>query len=277
MIQLPKPVCDIPTYVAAIVAERQAGVNAGYFTGIKDEWIARCQAYDTSAGDASKLPQWPAAVAKATSFKTLYASPVEDAAQDPILKTLRDRTLTLCPMCGEGGTPNTLDHYLPKQDFPDFAILPLNLVPACDICQGHKLARYFGPDGRLFLHPYYDTFLTGRVVELIIHPDYNAPRPELRCHPAVPDESADLVTRHLEELQLHARFKSTFKKEYIRVLRQAQRMRNANRDVSQAFHDLLDHAADRSINCWEHILCDSVVNNADLLDYLVMADLPENL
>lgn len=277
MIQLPKPGCDIPAYVAAVVAERQAGVNAAFFAEIQDAWIARCELYDASAGDAGKLPKWAAAAAQATSFKTLYGSPAEDAAHAPILKTLRDRSLTLCPMCGEAGTPNTLDHYLPKQDYPDFSILPLNLVPACDICQGHKLARYIGPDGRLFLHPYYDTFLSGRVVELIIHPGYNAPRAELRCHPVVPNEATALVTRHLEELQLHARFKATFKKEYIRVLRHARRMRDGNRDVPQAFKDLLHHAADRSINSWEHILYDSVTNNADLLDFLATADLPENL
>lgn len=274
---LPKPIVDIPTFISEVVAERQNGVNAAYFSGIEQQWIARCQDYDANAGDADHLQTWPAAVAQATSFKTLYASPAEEAAQAPILKILRDRTLTFCPMCGEGGVPNTLDHFLPQQSFPDFSILPLNLVPACDICQGHKLARYTGPDGRLFLHPYYDAFLVSRVAALVIHPEFNAPTPELRCHPAVPEEHAPLVLRHLNELQLHARFKSSFKKEYIRVLRHARRMRARGRDVPQAFHDLRDHASDRSINCWEHILYDSVVSNVPLLAYLETADLPEYL
>lgn len=277
MIQLPKPIVNVALFVAEVVAERQNGINAGFFTNIEQQWIERCEAYDSSDGDVDQLPKWPAAIAQATSFKTLYASPAEDAVQAPILTTLRDRTLTLCPLCGEAGTPNTLDHYLPKSEFPEFSILPFNLVPACDICQGHKLTRYSGPDGRLFLHPYYDTFLAGRVAELIIHPNYNAPTPELRCHPAVPADYAPVVSRHLHELQLHARFKSSFRKEYIRVLRHAMRMRARGRNVPQAFNDLLEHAADRSINSWEHVLYDSVVNNPALLDYLTAAELPNYL
>ncbi len=277
MIRLPKPVIDIASYVSEVVAERQNGINAAFFAGIEAKWTTRCQDYDTKAGDPSQLPTWATALGQATSFKTLYASPAEEAAQAPILKTLRDRSLTLCPMCGEGGTPNTLDHYLPKQDFPDFAILPLNLVPACDICQGHKLARYTGPNGRLFLHPYYDAFLEEPVAALRIHPPYNAPTPELLCHPGVPAAATDVVTRHLDELQLHSRFKSSFRKEYIRVLRHAARMRNRNRDVHAAFEDLREHAADRSVNSWEHILYDCIVNDAELIAYLAAGQLPNYL
>lgn len=277
MIRLPKPVIDIASYVSEVVAERQNGVNAAFFAGIEGAWTTRCQEYDTKAGDPTELPTWATALGQATSFNTLYASPAEKAAQAPILKTLRDRSLTLCPMCGEGGTPNTLDHYLPKQAYPDFSILPLNLVPACDICQGHKLARYTGPDGRLFLHPYYDEFLEGRALALRIHPPYKAPTPELVCHPAVPAEAIDVVTRHIGELQLHARFKSSFRKEYIRVLRHAARMRKRNRDLYAAFEDLREHAADRSVNSWEHILYECVVNDADLMAYLAAGQLPDHL
>lgn len=277
MIQLPKPPVDIATYIKEIVAERQNGVNAAYFAGIAAEWINRCEAYDQHGGECSQLATWPAAIAQATSFKTLYASPAEEAAQAPILALLRDRTLTLCPMCGEAGTPNTLDHHLPKKHYPDFSILPLNLVPACDICQGHKLERYTGPDGRLFLHPYYDTILAGQVVELIVHPPFDAPTHELRCHPSVQPALASVVARHLHELQLHARFKRSFKKEYLRALRHAKRMRDRGRDVHEAFQDLLEHAADRSVNSWEHMLYSSIMNNPNLLSYLKSDPLPSHL
>ncbi len=39
-----------------------------------------------------------------------------------------------CPFCGGIGTPRNLDHFLPKAFFPQFAVLPLNLVPACRDC-----------------------------------------------------------------------------------------------------------------------------------------------
>jgi len=277
MIQLPKPVVDVASYIAEVVAERQAGINAIDFQSVETAWIKRCQDYDDKHGEAAQLQIWPAIKVKSTSFKTLYASPAANSVQEPVLNALRDRSLTLCPMCGEAGTPNTLDHYLPLEYFPEFSILPFNLVPACDICQLHKLSRYIGSEGRLFLHPYYDSFLIGQVAQLKIHPPYNTPTPELVCHATVTGVDAAVVERHLRELQLHARFKASFKKEYIRLLRLVHRARGRNRRVLQSINVLREHAADKSVNCWEHILYESVVNDADLLDYLATGQLPAYL
>jgi hypothetical protein len=60
-----------------------------------------------------------------------------------------------CPMCSVGRA-STLDHYLPENVFPEFAVLPLNLVPACSICQTHKRELYRNATAPLFLHLYFD-------------------------------------------------------------------------------------------------------------------------
>lgn len=39
-----------------------------------------------------------------------------------------------CPFCGGIGRPRNLDHYLPKAHYPQFSVLPLNLVPSCRDC-----------------------------------------------------------------------------------------------------------------------------------------------
>lgn len=61
-----------------------------------------------------------------------------------------------CPLCGQGRV-STLDHYLPCSEFPEFAILPINLIPACHDCNYRKRAAYADTDGTaLFLHAYFD-------------------------------------------------------------------------------------------------------------------------
>lgn len=60
-----------------------------------------------------------------------------------------------CPLCGIG-TVNTLDHFLPKMQFPIFSVAPNNLVPACTWCQGEKLEYYPTTEGEQLLHPYFD-------------------------------------------------------------------------------------------------------------------------
>lgn len=67
--------------------------------------------------------------------------------------------LNRCPLCGIG-TVTTLDHYLPKAEFPTFAVLPYNLVACCKDCNTGKLASYATTQNKQTLHPYYDDFTT---------------------------------------------------------------------------------------------------------------------
>lgn len=73
-----------------------------------------------------------------------------------------------CPFCGISES-STLDHYLPKEQYPEFSIFPKNLVPSCALCNTRKKDRILekGTDVRMFLHPCFDTipnveFLTVR-------------------------------------------------------------------------------------------------------------------
>lgn len=62
-----------------------------------------------------------------------------------------------CPFCGLSET-STLDHYLPKEKYPEFSVFPSNLVPACGVCNTRKKDRILvhGTDVQMFLHPCYD-------------------------------------------------------------------------------------------------------------------------
>lgn len=61
----------------------------------------------------------------------------------------------VCPLCG-AGVAVTLDHFLPKSAFPQFAVLPVNLVPACRDCNTGKLTAFAVNAGEQTLHPYFD-------------------------------------------------------------------------------------------------------------------------
>ena len=57
-----------------------------------------------------------------------------------------------CPYCGLGHV-STLDHYLPKSEFPIFSILPNNLIGCCRDCNTIKRNIVSNT-----IHPYYDDF-----------------------------------------------------------------------------------------------------------------------
>ncbi len=61
----------------------------------------------------------------------------------------------ICPLCNQR-VVKTLDHYLPKADYPSLAVTPLNLVPACSDCNKDKLDRNAASAAEQTLHPYFD-------------------------------------------------------------------------------------------------------------------------
>lgn len=90
------------------------------------------------------------------------------------LKEFRDQLLikvdaATCPFCGisESGT---IDHYLPRQVHPAYAVYSRNLVPCCAKCNIQKGTSIVdGETGaRLFLHPYFDEIPAERFLNVLI-------------------------------------------------------------------------------------------------------------
>jgi hypothetical protein len=67
-----------------------------------------------------------------------------------------------CPYCTLPPV-KTLDHYLPKALFPEFAILVLNLVPSCSACNRPRDYRNTARE-RALIHPYFDTISNERLL-----------------------------------------------------------------------------------------------------------------
>ncbi|NLB11396.1 HNH endonuclease [bacterium] len=88
-----------------------------------------------------------------------YFSRQEKTAREKVYDVLMVAAEEKCPFCGGIGVPSNLDHYLPqaKGRFPQFSILPLNLIPACRDCNmGAKGSGFASSKGEQILHPYLD-------------------------------------------------------------------------------------------------------------------------
>jgi 5-methylcytosine-specific restriction endonuclease McrA len=277
--KLPLPGDCSVALIDNIVREREGGVNAAYFSGICNEWRTRVREYVDRRGDPESVKTWPAIAPYRTRFLTLYNTPRENSVQHAILKRLRERKLQLCPSCGEEGVPNTLDHYLPKESYPHFAVTPANLTPMCDGCQGAKGTQTVDQNGiRIFLHPYFDDFLDVQVVRLLIGRPFEAPEDFiLEADLDLPDEHSALVQRHIEGLELQRRYGAFFREEYVRLMRLAQEARSKGTDILEdiprfkRLHEL------RNPNAWPHVFYAAVVEDEELLAYLSAGELPPML
>lgn len=279
VMRLPSPDLDHDTFIDTVVEQREKGRNASFFTNVKNEWKQRVQLYLQARGDPSIIKPWTAVTPHSEKFKNLYLNPSENSIQRPMLDSLRSRELQLCPACGENGTPNTLDHYLPKDSYPEFSITAINLFPMCDICQGHKkTATVDETNQRLFLHPYFDEFLDIQALSLQIGHPYEAPASmTITPHPALEHAQQALVSRHLDHLAVSTRYHRYFKSEYLRLLRLVSNLRNTGQNVTVNLENFRNYARNKSINSWDHIFYDGVLADPTLMQYLCQGQLPAQL
>lgn len=111
----------------------------------------------------------------------------------------------ICGLCG-AQRATTLDHYLPKNNFPLLSVAPENLLPACPDC--NKWKSDYRPDGSraALLHPYFDEFLD----EPWLHATVSEPDKAVVFGVSPPDDwSAERTRRvlaHFHHLRLDGMF-----------------------------------------------------------------------
>lgn len=81
--------------------------------------------------------------------------PLEDL-RNSIFRTALTRN-SRCPLC-ERAQVCALDHFLPKNVFPEYSILADNLIPVCERCNRLKGDECDKIDGLLMFHAYFDEF-----------------------------------------------------------------------------------------------------------------------
>ncbi|WP_370311945.1 HNH endonuclease [Sagittula sp.] len=140
-----------------------------------------------------------------------HAFSVETAPMAALRQKLLKRTcVARCPFCGISES-STLDHYLPKEQYPEFSIFPNNLVPCCAVCNTRKRDRILDEDTnvRMFLHPCYDAIAVLEFLSVRTRVEADALVISYRL--VQPEGMADLTFQHLsshfKELDLADRYR----------------------------------------------------------------------
>lgn len=63
-----------------------------------------------------------------------------------------------CPMCGSTSV-TSLDHVLPKKEYPELAVFSYNLVASCQPCNNRRGKKGAFSSSQGFIHPYFDTMI----------------------------------------------------------------------------------------------------------------------
>lgn len=274
--KIPVPEDDSIDLLKRILGERVKYKT--FYTNIRNDLIAQYQLYIDSKGCPSQLSPMDLigycsspgeAEKRKESLKGLYSPDKKKLPFEQLEKIRKKNGLTACPVCGEPGRPRTLDHCLPKAIFPEFAANILNLVPACDWCQGEKLADYKTAAGyRSFIHPYFDD-VNRPLFSIVFLPPYTTPTISIEIKDDLPEELQELVATHLIGVGFLERFNEIFDVSYQTIKRMALRARtHGNLTLMQSLEEAFLIASDKAVNSWDAVFYRSVLEDQELVTFL---------
>jgi hypothetical protein len=194
------PVLDAPELYDRM-AERRQPVTTAELVAIRPQICGAYAEYAHAPSQAARLTPLTLPVLLRQKLRGNYTRFRETEAElYASIKLSAER----CPYCGER-TITTVDHYLPNAVFPEFSVLPINLVPACSDCNKIKDTDYVDGAGRpVFLHAYFDDLGTSQVVHASLDTATGSALLDfaIRCPATVDPALAEKVERQFSSLKL---------------------------------------------------------------------------
>ena len=117
------------------------------------------------------------------------------------LRAQGDVNLLQCPYCLVR-EPKTWDHFLPKDHYPDFSVMPMNLIYVCHSCNNKKSNRLYNAP-RSVINSYFDRLPLEEMLECEITIQNGVPLLDYKI--SLNDQPSDveaIVNRHFDKFEL---------------------------------------------------------------------------
>lgn len=243
---------------AKAVAHRLADIQARY-----DEYVA-------AQGDPWQVARDHSFQPVQEQLEGLYTKPPKALSH---IGVLRKDVGGACPVCGRDSL-GTLDHYLPKSIYAEYAFFSRNLIPACDRCNNARgnLVRGANLHERP-LHPYFDSFASTRVMTVDAKPDWRAP--QLTPIPfAVQGAHRTVVQWHINNVIRPAGIDAHLTHAWSRLVEKPADFVGTVPTRAAVADELLrlmrvEETIQNSQNAWRSCLYHGLAHNTDALDFLV--------
>ncbi|WP_437755288.1 hypothetical protein [Sorangium sp. So ce1389] len=127
------------------------------------------------------------------------------APRDKLYAKVKGLSAYWCAYC-TAYTTATLDHYLPKDSYPEFCVLPTNLIPACSGCNRPRDFRD-SAGKRALVHPYFDPVPpTDRLLVAVVSVKDGLPRAKFSVDTSATSPFSKLYARHFKLLSLRKQY-----------------------------------------------------------------------
>lgn len=209
--------------------------------------------------------------ANATVLKKLYTDKLSKkghVAREIYDKILFTAPKEKCPYCNHR-IADTLDHYLPKSNYPIYSISPINLLPACTQCNKGKTNSIPTNSAEQTLHPYFDNIEKLEWLQCEIE---NLPDIIFNFIPKSIFKDDDInnqrISNHFNFYNLNELYKSNASSEFENIKFQITRI--FNNKGAEELKDFLFEAylsrKETDINSWQTAFYRALYENNDFIN-----------
>jgi hypothetical protein len=180
---------------------------------------------------------------------------------------------TYCPYCNLS-TTNSIDHYLPKEEFPEFSIMRENLIPSCSECNGIKGLKWKNSTNRIILNVYFDEipkeqfiFIKLDIIEGIIQWNFYLNLPVW-----IEGGLREVIKCHVKELNLMYRYEDPFKGVISEICWWARNGKNKLNIkelkwiIEYTYNGFI---SERWNNYWKAVVYKEIMESKNILNYIV--------
>lgn len=161
-----------------------------------------------------------------------------------IIKEIKETNLITCPYC-QINNGETIEHYAPKENFPEYSILSKNLIPCCSTCNSNKGTKLYDENGnKKTINFYFDSLPIKEFLQcnLIYEKNSNIPQVSFSLKSSSPTE----FKNHIVNLKLLERYNKNTPELIANTLDTHNALINAlkmngksNEDIKQIIKDTL--------------------------------------
>ncbi|MCW7506195.1 thioredoxin family protein [Leptospira levettii] len=175
---------------------------------------------------------------------------------------------THCPYCGLYHS-DTFDHYLYKEEFPEFAIYSQNLIPSCSRCNRKKNTKWIKDSIRQYIYFYADKIPTVQFLfcSIAVTSDFLITRFYVDTKNCSNTIEKIIVENHFANLDLIEMYeencnsflserKNTIKKYFSGTLAELKEIMKS---------DLEEYILKFGLNNWQSVLLDELIKQDDIL------------
>lgn len=230
-------------------------------------WLAAYKAYQANAGSPFAVVPCDFGPGVGDRQYSLYDT---RKGSGELRRMRRKKGLKSCPICGSPVTGD-LDHYLPRNVYPEFSIMRANLVPACSHCNsGGKGTTVHGGEPRRFIHPYFDDWAGQEIWYVEIVPPFKAAQFIPLGLPGLEVPRDEIVQFHLKNV-LGVQFQLSMATEWSSLPTQIK-IRDPEPNIAsiktQIDQELRVACSAKGQNSWQAALLRGIQRNPGAIQYL---------